>query len=312
MGEEVQKLGKTLHQLTQELADMICRRAELGKNYGVILVPEGLIEFVPEVAKLIQEINEILAQPFEGDIRQFVLANLSEESKKLCEFLPRSISDQLLLDRDPHGNVQVSKIDTERLCILLLKDELEQRAKDGTYKGSFYPQAHFFGYEGRCALPSTLDSQYCYALGMNAALLVKNRASGYMSCVKNISEKDPTKWVAAGCPLPTMMNVERRKGKDVPVIKKALVELDGGVFKAFDAVREKWAILDCYRSPGPIQFQGASSDSINFLVKAPEVEQLLKETAEQEEWEKNNIIVRGVHNLSVLSRARIEEPACIP
>jgi diphosphate--fructose-6-phosphate 1-phosphotransferase len=177
---------------------------------------------------------------------------LSPDSKALFELLPKSIANQLLLDRDPHGNVQVSKIDTERLLILLMRDELDARAAAGTYKGVFYPQAHFFGYEGRCALPSNFDSQYCYALGLNAAVLLKEGASGYMSCVKGISNRDPTTWVAAGCPLPTMMNIERRKGKDVPVIKKALVELDGDMFKSYASVREKWALYDCYRSPGPI------------------------------------------------------------
>jgi diphosphate--fructose-6-phosphate 1-phosphotransferase len=195
-----------------------------------------------------------LSKPFEGDITEYVLGKLTAESKALFEFLPKSISSQLLLDRDPHGNVQVSKIDTERLLILLVRPELEKRAAAGTYKGSFYPQAHFFGYEGRCALPSTFDSQYCYSLGLNAAVLLLQGLTGYMSCVKGVGDRDPTKWVAAGCPLPTMMNIERRKGKDVPVIKKALVELDQDMFKAFEAVREKWALLDCYRSPGPIQF----------------------------------------------------------
>lgn len=193
----------------------------------------------------------------------------------------------MLLDRDPHGNVQVSKIDTERLLILLLRDELETRKFDGLYSGNFYPQAHFFGYEGRCAIPSNFDSQYCYSLGLNAAVLIREGASGYMSCIKNLSEKDPSKWIAAGCPLPTMMHLERRKGKDVPVIKKALVDLDGPIFKAYVAIRDKWALLDCYRSPGPIQFSGPTSDAVNFLVAPPTIEQIVKETEEHETWEKS-------------------------
>lgn len=198
--------------------------------------------------------------------------HLSFESKALFSFFPKSISEQLLLDRDPHGNVQVSKIDTERLLILLLINELENRTADGTYKSIFSPQSHFFGYEGRCALPSNFDSQYCYALGMNAAVLIREGASGYMSCVKNLTERDPSKWICAGTPLPTMMGIERRKGKDIPVISKALVDLEGQMFKSYAAVRDRWAILDCYQSPGPIQFKGPSSDAGCFLVTPPSIE----------------------------------------
>jgi diphosphate--fructose-6-phosphate 1-phosphotransferase len=269
IGEEVEKHAMTLVQITNQLADIICKRAERNKNYGVILVPEGLIEFIPEVKVLIKEINEIVSKPFEVDIREHVNAHLTEHSKDLFHFLPKAISDQLLLDRDPHGNVQVSKIDTERLLILLLRDELDQRTQDGSYKGQFLPQAHFFGYEGRCALPSNFDSQYCYALGLNASVLIREGATGYMSYVKNLHDRDYNNWIAGGCPLPTMMNVERRKGKDVPVIKKALVELDGPIFNAYVAVRDKWSVLDCYRSPGPIQFKGPYSDAVNFLVASP-------------------------------------------
>ena len=175
----------------------------------------------------------------------------------------------MLLDRDPHGNVQVSKIDTEKLLILLVKKELEVRAADGRFAGKFQPKSHFFGYEGRCALPSNFDSQYCYSLGLNAAVLIKQGVSGYMSCVNNLTDKDPSNWTASGCPLPTMMHLERRHGKDKPVIEKALVELDGGMFKAYEAVRDKWAYLDCYISPGPIQFKGAASDELNFMVLPP-------------------------------------------
>jgi pyrophosphate--fructose-6-phosphate 1-phosphotransferase len=159
-----------------------------------------------------------------------------------------------------------------------LKDLLEARAQEGKFSGQFFPQAHFFGYEGRCALPSNFDSQYCYALGLNAAVLIRAGATGYMSCVKNLHDRDYKNWIAGGCPLPTMMNIERRKGKDVPVIKKALVELDGPIFKAYAAVRDQWAVLDAYRSPGPIQFKGPYSDAVNFLVAAPPIDQLIKET----------------------------------
>lgn len=266
VGEEVKAKAMTLSQITTQVTDIICRRAELNKNYGIILVPEGLIEFIPEVAVLIGEINELVAREFEGDIREYVVASLTETSQALFNFLPPSISQQLLLDRDPHGNVQVSKIDTEKLLILLVKKELELRQSQNTYSGSFKPQSHFFGYEGRCALPSNFDSQYCYSLGLNAAVLIREGVSGYMSCVKNLTDKNPSNWTAAGCPLPTMMHLERRAGKDKPVIEKALVELEGGMFKAYEAVRDKWAYLDCYQSPGPIQFSGAASDELNFMV----------------------------------------------
>ena len=214
---------------------------------------------------LIREVNEILAKPVHEksyipkspkkmDLRTNVMNNLSYASKALFSFLPHSISTQILLDRDPHGNVQVSKIDTEKLLILLLKTELTNRAANGTYEGKFRPQSHFFGYEGRCALPSNFDAQYCYSLGVNAVVLVREGLSGYMSCIKNLNNKNPQAWEAAGCPLPSMMGIERRHGKNKPVISKALVRLDGVMFKTYEAVREKWATLDCYMSPGPIQF----------------------------------------------------------
>ena len=253
------------------MANIIVQRAERGKNYGVIIVPEGLIEFIPEMGNLIAEINEILSHPFEGDVEAFVQSKLTPESLQVFKFLPSSISEQLLLDRDPHGNVQVAKIDTEKLLILLMQQELEKRKNEGTYNGTFNPQAHYFGYEGRCALPSNFDSSYCYALGINAAVLIKEGVNGYMSCVKNLTERDPANWVAAGCPLPTMMGIERRKGKDKPVIQKALVELDGQMFKAYEAVRDRWAYLDCYISIGPIQFKGPGSDEINFMVQPPSI-----------------------------------------
>ena len=194
VGEEVAAKNMTLSQITSYVADIITKRSSLGKDYGVILVPEGLIEFIPEMAVLISEINELLSKEFTGEIRDYVTKHLSFTSQALFNFLPNSISSQLLLDRDPHGNVQVSKIDTEVLLILLLEKELENRRQEGSYKGNFQPQSHFFGYEGRCALPSNFDSQYCYSLGMNAAVLVREGLSGYMSCVKNLTVKDSAEW----------------------------------------------------------------------------------------------------------------------
>ena len=255
--------------------------------------------------------------PYSNSIREHVQSHLSDASKVLFDFLPKAIQDQLLLDRDPHGNVQVSKIDTERLLILLLKDVLEIRKQEGTFKGQFFPQAHFFGYEGRCAIPSNFDSQYCYALGLNAAVLIRAGATGYMSCIKNLHDRDYKNWVAAGCALPTMMNIERRKGKDVPVIKKALVELDGPIFQAYKAVRQDWAVLDAYRSPGPIQFKGPYSDAVNFLVAPPPIEQLVKETNEFKQFEESKstqaiVFHRSIDNLSELSAARIKDSIQIP
>jgi len=317
IGEEVAEKNMTLSQITSQVADIIVKRAELGKNYGIVLVPEGLIEFIPEMGNLIQEINELVAKPdITGDLRQYVAKHLSFGSQALFNFLPHSISNQLLLDRDPHGNVQVSKIDTEKLLILLLKNELKVRREDKKYDGNFQPQPHFFGYEGRCALPSNFDSQYCYSLGLNAAVLIRQRLSGYMSCIKNVTDKNPANWTAAGTPLPTMMGIERRAGKDKPVISKALVELDGGMFKAYEAVRDLWSYLDCYVSPGPIQFSGAAFDELNFMVAPPNVEVLIAEAKRQEEIEftisKKDRLFRDASLLGELSRARVQEKAEIP
>jgi len=179
----------------------------------------------------------------------------------------------------------VSKIETERLLILMIKKELQNRKNSGVYKGEFYPQSHFFGYEGRCALPSNFDSQYCYSIGMNAAYLMFNKCNGYMSCIKNLNNPDSTKWIAAGCPLPAMMGLERRKGKDKPVITKALVELEGQMFKVYAALRNKWSLLDCFKSPGPIQFKGVAHDSIPFMVSPPDLDNMTYETDVQERYE---------------------------
>ena len=209
--------------------------------------------------------------------------------------------------------MQVSKIDTEKLLILLVKKELELRQSENKYSGKFLPQSHFFGYEGRCAMPSNFDSQYCYSLGLNAAVLVREGVTGYMSCVKNLTDKNPTNWLAAGCPLPTMMHLERRAGKDKPVIEKALVELDGGMFKAYEAVRDKWSYLDCYISPGPIQFKGAASDELNFMVQPPSIEALVAETNQIEELENSGKrFARKFELLSELSQSRVQDVSQIP
>ena len=254
------------------------KRAEAGKNYGIVLVPEGLIEFICEIRVLITELSTILAKELKeedkdkdvSEIYAIVSKHLSQANKDLMEFLPSSIRDQLLFDRDPHGNVNVSRIETEKLLISIIQTELAKLEKAGKYHGNFSPQCHFFGYEGRCAFPTTFDCEYCYCLGVNAATLVEKGFSGVMSVVSNL-EKEPEFWKVGGFPLVTMMNVEKRKGKDVPVIKKALVELEGPIFKFYAQEREKWALGDYYCPAGPIQFEKAGR--CPFLVKPPSHEE---------------------------------------
>lgn len=263
------------------------KRAAAGKNYGVILVPEGLVEFICEIRVLISDLSTILAKSVSeedkkkevGDLYQVVKKLLSEANQNLMEFLPQAIREQLLLDRDPHGNVNVSRIETEKLLITMIQTELAKLQKEGKYHGSFVPQCHFFGYEGRCAFPTNFDCDYCYTLGVNAAVLVEKGFSGVMSVASNLSE-DPEKWSVGGYPLVTMMNVEKRKGKDVPVIKKALVELEGPIFKFFAQEREKWALGDYYCPAGPIQFERPGR--CPFLVKPPSHEEFyLKQFSKQ-------------------------------
>lgn len=267
IGEEVQAKNQTLSQIVAELSDMIFKRGtELNKSYGVVLVPEGLIEFIPEVNVLIKELNELMVgvSGTESELRDFVSLKLTPESAELFSFLPSSIGNQLLLDRDPHGNVQVAKIETERLLIMLVESELARRG----YNHAFLAQSYYFGYEGRSCLPSNFDATYCYALGYTAGSLIKYGFTGCMAVCRGLT-KPPSEWKSAGCPLATMMNIERRKGKPVAVIKKALVELDSEYFQAYAKVRETWKYNDCYRIPGPIQFEGVGSDSYSFILKPP-------------------------------------------
>ncbi len=235
---------KTLHQITSEIADLIEARASSRKNYGVILIPEGLVEFVPEIKQLMAEINRTSTD---------VVKALSHESAKIFSLLPEKLQQQLLLERDPHGNVQVSLIATEELLIYTVKQELKKR----NFKGKFSPLSHFFGYEGRSAFPSNFDANYCYALGLTAALLVQNRLSGYMSVVSNLTSPVEESKVQ-GIPLVTMMSFEERKGKVRPVITKALVELSKEPFLHFAALRKSWEKEDRYIFPGPIQYYGPS------------------------------------------------------
>ncbi len=232
----------------------------------MLLIPEGLIEFIPEVKKLIGELNDMLAKEEKyfktletADERsQFINRKLSSKTSQLYSSLPWTIQQQLIMDRDPHGNVQVSRIETEKLLIELVEEWLTQLKLKGKYNGKFSSQNHFFGYEGRCVAPSNFDADYCYSLGYGAAALIQAGLTGYMSCVKNL-DKPATKWVAGGVPLTMMMNMERRHGKAKPVIKKALVELKGNPYKKLIANKKEWAENECYLDAGPIQYFGPPS-----------------------------------------------------
>ncbi|KAL3639672.1 hypothetical protein CASFOL_014640 [Castilleja foliolosa] len=264
IGEEVAAKKQTLKNVTDYITDVICKRSELGYNYGVILIPEGLIDFIPEVQQLIAELNEILAHGVvdEGGVWK---KKLPEQSRKLFEFLPQAIQEQLLLERDPHGNVQVAKIETEKMLIEMVEAELESRRKKGLYKKEFRGQSHFFGYEGRCGLPSNFDSNYCYALGYAAGTLLHSGKTGLISSVGNLSAP-VEKWTVGGTALTSLMDVERRHGKFKPVIKKAMVELEGAPFKKFASMREQWALKNQYFNPGPLQYVGPTSNNTNHTL----------------------------------------------
>jgi len=264
IGEEVAEKKMSLAQLTNYIADSVEKRAANGDNFGVAIIPEGIVEFVPEFSVLISEINELLAGsktdefnalPSWADKYAFIEKGLTRESMAVFAMLPQGIQQQLFLERDPHGNVQVSLIESEKLFSELVKEELAKRKAAGTYKGKFGAQHHFFGYEGRCAFPSNFDADYCYSLGYNAFMLIQYGYNGYLSKVSNIS-KPAEEWVAGGMPITKMMNMERRNGEDKPVIRKALVELDGKPFKYFEAHREQWAVETCFTYPGAIQYYG--------------------------------------------------------
>ncbi|XP_057544838.1 pyrophosphate--fructose 6-phosphate 1-phosphotransferase subunit beta [Amaranthus tricolor] len=264
IGEEVYAKKQTLKNVTDYMVDIICRRAELGYNYGVILIPEGLIDFIPEVQKLISELNEILAHEVVDEAGQWK-KKLTAQSLDLFEFLPQAIQEQLMLERDPHGNVQVAKIETEKMLIQMVETELEKRKQQGMYKGDFRGQSHFFGYEGRCGLPTNFDSSYCYALGYAAGALLHAGKTGLISSVGNLAAP-VEEWTVGGTALTSLMDVERRHGKFKPVIKKAMVELDGAPFMKFASLRDDWAINNRYISPGPIQFVGPTSNAVNHTL----------------------------------------------
>ena len=262
ISEEVEAKNMTLQQLVNDIADIVARRAAEGNNFGTVLIPEGLIEFIPAMKSLIAELNDLLAAEGEKFAaldhtaqRNFVIEKLSPANSETYASLPEGVARQLTLDRDPHGNVQVSLIETEKLLSEMVGKRLKDLKAEGRYDGKFSAQHHFFGYEGRCADPSNFDADYCYALGYNAACLVNSGVTGYMSSVRNLV-KPAVQWIAGGIPITMMMNMERRHGEMKPVIQKALVHLDGAPFRKFASQRDEWAINTCYVYPGPLQYFG--------------------------------------------------------
>jgi len=260
ISEEVEAKNQTLDDIVTYIADVVARRAVEGNNFGTVLIPEGLIEFIPAMKRLIAELNDLLATPEAAAVpadeqRTWIMGKLSAENAAIYESLPEGVARQLTMERDPHGNVQVSLIETEKLLSEMVGKKLAVWKKEGKYMGKFAAQHHFFGYEGRCAAPSNYDADYCYALGTSAAQLVANGKTGYMAIVKNTTAP-AEEWVAGGVPITMMMNMERRSGKMKPVIKKALVRLDGAPFKEFAAHRDEWAVKTSFVYPGPIQYFG--------------------------------------------------------
>ena len=265
ISEEVEKKDMSLNQIVEQIAGVVADRASRGDNYGVVLIPEGLIEFIPSIGRLIDELNDLLAahgadyKDLDKDAqREYILAHLSKENAETFATLPSGVARQLSLDRDPHGNVQVSLIETEKLLSDMVEAKLAEWKEAGKYNGKFATLHHFFGYEGRCAAPSNFDADYCYALGVSAAQLIANGKTGYMAIVKNTTASTD-EWKAGGVPITMMMNMERRNGEMKPVIRKALVELEGAPFLKFCSKRDEWAKETCFVYPGPIQYWGPAS-----------------------------------------------------
>ena len=267
ISEEVEEKKMSLEQIVNYMTNIIVKRADIGKNFGIAIIPEGLIEFIPEMKSMIANLNDIMAS-LETDpdfvnattIREkfdIVENRLDPDNAKVYNSLPVLIKGQLLADRDPHGNVQVSKIETEKLLIEMISTRLDELKSQGDYIGKFSPQSHFFGYEGRCAFPSNFDADYCYSLGFNAFALINFGLTGYLSSVRNLTAP-ADEWIAGGVPLTMMMNMEKRHGEMKPVIQKALVRLDGPVFKELEQNREDWAMNDRYLFPGAVQYFGPS------------------------------------------------------
>ena len=263
VSEEVEAKAMSLDDVVTYIAKAVAARAEEGNNFGTVLIPEGIIEFIPAIKKLIAELNDVLATPEAQALSNadeqiaYVKSHIAADNLKTFESLPADVAAQLALDRDPHGNVQVSLIETEKLLSRMVAAKLAEWKKEGKYVGKFGTQHHFFGYEGRCAAPSNYDADYCYSLGYNASRLIANGKTGYMSVIKNTT-KPAAEWIAGGVPITMMMNLEKRNGKMKPVIRKALVELDGAPFKYFASKRAEWAKQTAYVYPGPIQYWGPS------------------------------------------------------
>ena len=260
VSEEIEQKGMSLDDIVTYIANAVCQRAADGNNFGTVIIPEGVIEFIPAIKKLIAQLNDVLAMPEAKELDRhesidFVKAHLTDENLAVFNSLPTGVARQLALDRDPHGNVQVSLIETEKLLSTMVAQKLEKMKKEGKYTGKFSALHHFFGYEGRCAAPSNFDADYCYALGTSAAQLIANGKTGYMAIVKNTTAP-ADQWIAGGVPITMMMNMEKRNGEMKPVIRKALVELDGAPFKEFAAHRDEWARKTAYVYPGPIQYWG--------------------------------------------------------
>ncbi len=282
IGEEIADKKMTLVEVIDQVADVVAKRAEKGLNYGVVLIPEGLIEFIPEVKFLISELNELMAvkhDAFESftdnnEKMEFITRKLSDKSAKVYLTLPMDLRRQLIMDRDPHGNVQVSRIETEKLITEMLDVRLKAWKAEGLYNGKFNSQNHFFGYEGRCAFPSNFDANYCYSLGYTASILINFDKTGYMASIRNLS-KNIDAWVAGGIPITMMMNIERRHGEDKPVIQKALVKLEDAPYLQLIGHRKKWSFDDMYFYPGPIQYFGPPEvcDQITQTLKLEHLEE---------------------------------------
>jgi pyrophosphate--fructose-6-phosphate 1-phosphotransferase len=266
ISEEVAAKKMTLQDIVDELTDIVVKRAEKGDHFGVALIPEGLIEFIPEMRNLIAELNDLMAQD-QKDIealqtlaakRDFICGKLKGHTADLYRSLPSEIASQLIMERDPHGNVQVSLIETEKLLVQMVGAKLNVLQAEGKYRGKFKTHTHFFGYEGRCSFPSNFDADYTYTLGYGAVVLAANSLSGYMSSVRGLAGA-VADWIPGGIPMTQMMSMERRHGKDKPVIRKALVDLQGNPFRVFTEKRSEWAVQTCYIYPGPIQYAGPES-----------------------------------------------------
>ena len=264
ISEEVEAKDQSLDDIVNHIASIVARRAAEGKNFGTVLIPEGLIEFIPAMKRLIAELNDFLARNkaefkmIKKSVRHsYLISKLSKENAALYASLPEGVARQLALDRDPHGNVQVSLIETEKLLAEMVDNRLSEWKEEGRYRGKFATQMHFFGYEGRCAAPSNYDADYCYSLGYAASCLIRSGRTGYMASVRNTTAP-ADKWIAGGIPITMMMNMEQRDGVMKPVIRKALVQLDGAPFRAYAAMRDEWAMTTDYVYPGPIQYFGPS------------------------------------------------------